>query len=90
MAFAVRCLFFLFALGGLAFFLYTYRRRTNAILAIVVFSYTVMAGARLLTVENEAEILGPGLIALGGLGLLWVAVWLGARWAEKRGWPGGD
>ena len=90
MGLALRCLFFLVLIGGLILFLYVYRRRTNAILAIVVGVYAVTAALRLLTIQNEADLLGPGVLSVLGLGLLWGVVWLGARWVEKHGWPGGD
>jgi uncharacterized membrane protein (UPF0136 family) len=80
----LRALFVVAAIGGLVGFLYVYRRRTNAIVAIVVGSYVVMAGLRLLAVESDVPTV---LLALGGLGVLWGAVWLGTRWAERHGWP---
>jgi hypothetical protein len=86
MGYLLRAFFFLVAAGGLVVFLYLYRRRTNAILAIVVGSYAFIVGLRLLTVENDADLLWQTAIALVGLGLLWVVVRFGARWVEKAGW----
>lgn len=86
MGYLVRAFFFLLVAGGLVLFLYLYRRRTNAILAIVVGSYAFVAGVRLLTVENDADLLWHAAIALAGLGLVWLIVRYGARWVEKAGW----
>jgi hypothetical protein len=84
--YVLRAFFFLLAAGGLVVFLYLYRRRTNAILAIVVGSYAFVAGVRLLTVESDADLLWQAAIALAGLGLVWVLIRYGARWVEKAGW----
>lgn len=86
MGLALRILYFLVAIGGLVGFLFFYRRRTNAILAIVVGSYALTVGIRLLTVENDADLIGHTLLALIGLGVLWVVAWFGTRWVKKRGW----
>lgn len=83
MGVVLRLLFVVVAIGGLVGFLYAHRRRTNAIVAIVVGSYVVMAGLRLMAVESDAPTV---LLALGGLGALWAAAWIGARWAERHGW----
>jgi hypothetical protein len=89
-AFALRCLFFLLLIGGLALFLYLYRRKTNQIVAIVLFSYAVGVSSRLLTLEADEDVVRHGVLALGGLAILWGGVWLGARYLEKRGWPPDD
>ena len=56
MAYALRCLFFLAAIVGLVAFLYVYRRKTNQIVAIVLFSYAVGAGSRLLSARTDEEV----------------------------------
>jgi ABC-type uncharacterized transport system permease subunit len=86
MAYALRCLFFLAALGGLIAFLYVYRRRTNAIVAIVLFSYAVGAGSRLLSVHSDEEAVRNSLLALVGLVAVYGLAWGATRYLERRGW----
>jgi hypothetical protein len=86
MAYALRCLFFLVALGGLVAFLYVYRRRTNAIVAIVLFSYAVGAGSRLLSVQADDEVVRNSLLALVGLVVVYGLAWGATRYLERKGW----
>jgi hypothetical protein len=90
MAYALRCLFFLAAVGGLIAFLYVYRRRTNLIVAIVLFSYAVGAGSRLLSVQDEDEVVRNSLLALLGLGAAYGVAWAVTRYLERRGWRPDD
>lgn len=85
MAFALRCLFFLLAIGGLIWFLYAYRAKTNQIVLIVVLSYGIGAGSRLLRLENDEELILTSVLALIGLAAVYVGVWMGARYFERRG-----
>jgi hypothetical protein len=86
MAYALRCLFFLAALGGMIAFLYAYRRKTNQIVLIVLFSYAVGAGSRLMSVHDDDELVRNSVLALVGLVIAYGAVWLGTRYLERRGW----
>jgi hypothetical protein len=86
MAYALRCLFFLAAIGGLIAFLYVYRRRTNLIVAIVLFSYAVGAGSRLLSVQDDEEAVRNSLLALLGLAVAYGLAWAGTRYLARRGW----
>jgi hypothetical protein len=90
MAYALRCLFFLAAIGGLIAFLYVYRRRTNAIVAIVLFSYAIGAGSRLLSVGDEEEVVRTSVLALVGLAAAYGLAWGVARYLERRGWRPDD
>ena len=90
MAYALRCLFFLAAIGGLIGFLYVYRRKTNQIVAIVLFSYAVGAGSRLLGAHDDDEILRNSLLALLGLVVAYGLAWLATRYLERRGWRPDD
>ena len=84
MAFALRCLFFLLVVVALAALLVLYRRRVNVVLLGLLGVYAVGVGRRLLEIEGEDELLWQSLLAVGGLGVVWLAVWLGARWFERR------
>ena len=86
MAYALRCLFFLAAIGGLVAFLYVYRRKTNQIVAIVLFSYAVGAGSRLLSAQTDEEVVRNSLIALAGLALAYGLAWGATRYLERKGW----
>ena len=86
MAWALRCLFFLAAVGGLVAFLYVYRRKTNLIVAIVLFSYAVAAGSRLLSSQTDEEVVWHSVLALGGLALVYGLAWAATRYAERKGW----
>ncbi|HEY3111280.1 MAG TPA: hypothetical protein VGL23_21165 [Chloroflexota bacterium] len=86
MASALRCLFFLAAIGGLIGFLYVYRRKTNLIVAIVLFSYAVGAGSRLLRAREDDELLRNSLLALAGLAVAYGLAWVLTRYLERRGW----
>lgn len=90
MALALRLLFMLLVVGVLALLLYVYRRRTNQIVAIVLASYAIGVGSRLMSVETEGEVLRNGILAVGGLAVVWAGVWLGARYLQKRGWRPDD
>jgi hypothetical protein len=90
MAYALRCLFFLAAIGGLVAFLYVYRRKTNLIVAIVLFSYAVGAGSRVLSVHEDEEVLRNSLIALAGLAAAYALAWAATRYLERRGWRPDD
>jgi hypothetical protein len=83
-AFALRCLFFLLVLLALAALLILYRRRVNVLLLALLGVYAVGVGRRLLTIEGEDELLWQSLLAVGGLAVVWLVVWLGARWFERR------
>jgi hypothetical protein len=85
MAFALRCVFFLLVLVALGALLVLYRRRVNVVLLGLLGIYAVGVGRRLLEIEGEDELLWQSLLAVGGLGVVWLAVWLGARWFERRG-----
>ena len=89
MAYALRCLFFLAAIGGLIAFLYVYRRKTNQIVAIVLFSYAVGAGSRLLS-AREDEVVRNSLLALAGLAVAYGLAWVATRYLERRGWRPDD
>ncbi|HEV8638775.1 MAG TPA: hypothetical protein VG370_31580 [Chloroflexota bacterium] len=84
MAFALRCLFFLAALVLICLLLYLYRRRVNMLLVALLAAYTIGVGLRLLRTEADGELVWQSLLAVAGLGLVWVVVWLGARWLERR------
>jgi len=86
MASALRCLFFLAAIGGLIGFMYAYRRKTNLIVAIVLFSYAVGAGSRLASAREDDELLRNSLLALGGLAVAYGLAWALTRYLERRGW----
>ena len=90
MASALRCLFFLAALGGLVAFLYVYRRKTNQIVAIVLFAYAVGAGSRLLAAREDEELLRNSLLALAGLAVAYGLAWAVARYLARRGWRPDD
>jgi hypothetical protein len=90
MAYALRCLFFLAAIAGLIAFLYVYRRKTNQIVAIVLFSYLVAAGSRLLSVHDDDAILRNSLLALVGLAAAYGLAWAATRYLERRGWRPDD
>ena len=90
MAYALRCLFFLAAIGGLIAFLYVYRRKTNQIVAIVLFSYAVGAGSRLLSLHEDEEVVRNSLLALGGLAVAYGLAWLATRYLERKGWRPDD
>ena len=90
MALALRCLFFLAAIGGLIAFLYVYRRRTNLIVAIVLFSYAVGAGSRLLSARDDAEVVHTSVLALLGLLAAYAVAWAVTRYLERRGWRPDD
>ena len=90
MAYALRCLFFLVAIGGLIAFLYVYRRKTNLIVAIVLFSYAVGAGSRLLSAREDDELLRNSLLALVGLAVAYGLAWALTRYLERRGWRPDD
>jgi hypothetical protein len=83
-AFALRCLFFLAALVLICLLLYLYRRRVNMLLVALLAAYTIGVGLRLLRTEADGELVWQSLLAVAGLGLVWVVVWLGARWLERR------
>ena len=84
MAFALRCLFFLLVLVAIGALLVLYRRRVNVVLLALLAVYAVGVGRRLLEIEGEDELLWQSLLAVGGLGVVWLLVWLGARWFERR------
>jgi hypothetical protein len=84
MAFALRCLFFLLALFAIGLLLYLYRRRVNRLLVALLAVYSVGVGLRLLRTEADDELVWQSLLAVAGLGLVWAAVWLGARWLGGR------
>ena len=84
MAFVLRCLFFLLVLLGLAVLLVLYRRRVNVVLLGLLGIYAVGVGRRLLEIEAEDELLWQSLLAVGGLAVVWLGVWLAARWFEGR------
>jgi hypothetical protein len=86
MAYALRCLFFLAAIGGAIAFLYVYRRKTNQIVAIVLFSYAVGAGSRLLNLHEDDEILRNSVLALVGLVAAYGVAWGLTRYVERKGW----
>ena len=86
MASALRFLFFLAAVGGLVGFLYVYRRKTNQIVAIVLFSYGLAAGSRLLSLHEDDDLVRNSLLALGGLLVVYGLAWAAARYLERRGW----
>jgi hypothetical protein len=90
MASVLRCLFFLAAIGGLIGFLYVYRRKTNQIVAIVLFSYAVGAGSRLLGAREDDELLRNSLLALAGLAVAYGLAWALTRYLERRGWRPDD
>jgi hypothetical protein len=90
MAYALRCLFFLAAIGGLIAFLYFYRRRTNMIVAIVLFSYAVGVGSRLLSLRDDEEVVRNSLLALFGLALAYALAWALTRYLAGRGWRPDD
>jgi hypothetical protein len=84
MGFALRCLFFLLVLVAIGALLVLYRRRVNVVLLGLLAVYAVGVGRRLLEIEAEDELLWQSLLAVGGLGAVWLVVWLGARWFERR------
>lgn len=79
----VRVLVFLVVMAGGALFLYVYRRRTNQILVIVLFSYAVGVGSRLWSAQDDGEVLRTAILAIGGLLLLWGGMVLVARWVDR-------
>jgi hypothetical protein len=83
-AFALRCLFFLLVVVALAALLILYRRRVNVLLLALLGVYAVGVGRRLLEIEAEDELVWQSLLAVGGLGVVWLGVWLAARWFERR------
>ena len=84
MAFALRCLFFLLVLLALAALLILYRRRVTVLLVALLAIYAIGVGRRLLEIEAEDELVWQSLLAVGGLGMVWLLVWLGARWFDRR------
>jgi hypothetical protein len=90
MAFALRCLFFLFALLAIGLLLYLYRRRVNLLLLALLVAYTLGVGLRLLRTEADDELVWQSVLAVLGLGAVWALVWLAGRWLERRGDPEGD
>jgi hypothetical protein len=86
MAYALRCLFFLAAIGGGIAFMYAYRRKTNQIVAIVLFSYAIGAGSRLLRVHDDDELVRTSLLALAGLVAAYGLAWAATRYVERKGW----
>jgi hypothetical protein len=85
MAFALRCLFFLLVVVAIGVLLVLYRRRVNVVLLGLLGIYAVGVGRRLLEIEAEDDLIWQSLLAVAGLGVVWLGVWLAARWFEKRG-----